>query len=83
MRRDRQCDPKSKQTSNDIELSWVRRASGDGDTWALPEMPQPIVAEGYLVSMLNSAGTPLRTTEVQGQSYLYPAAEELADFGGL
>jgi hypothetical protein len=61
----------------------VRRASGDGDSWALPDVPQPIAAEGYLVSLLNSAGTPLRTTEVQGPTYLYPAAEELADFGSL
>jgi hypothetical protein len=61
----------------------VRRASGDGDSWALPDVPQPIVAEGYLVPILNSAGTPVCMTKVQGASYLYSAVEELADFGAL
>jgi hypothetical protein len=72
---------RARRVQSGIQLSWVRRASGDGDSWALPDVPQPIVAEAYLVSMLNSVGTPLRTIEVQGSSYLYPAAEELADFG--
>ncbi len=70
-------------TQSGIQLSWVRRASGDGDSWALPNVPQPIAAEGYSISVLNSAGTPLRTSEVQGPSFLYPAVEELADFGAL
>jgi hypothetical protein len=77
------CHLRARRVQNGIQVSWVRRASGDGDSWALPDVPQPIAAEGYLVSLLNSAGTPLRTTEVQGPTYLYPAAEELADFGSL
>jgi hypothetical protein len=72
----------AKQTGSQggIQLSWVRQASGDGDCWALPDVPQPIIAEGYLVSILNSAGTLRRTTEVHGPSYLYPTVAELADF---
>ena len=74
---------KTNRLSSGIQLSWVRRASGDGDSWVLPDVPQPIAAEGYSVSVLNSAGIPLRIIEVHGPSYLYPAVEEIADFGSL
>ncbi len=77
------CHLRARRSQSGIQLSWVRRASGDGDSWALPNVPPPIVAECYRVSVLNSAGTLLRTTEVQNPTYLYPAAEELADFGAL
>jgi hypothetical protein len=77
------CHLQARRSQSGIQLSWVRRASGDGDSWALPDVPQPIVAEAYLVSILNSAGTPLRTAEVQGPTYLYSAVEELADFGAV
>jgi hypothetical protein len=77
------CHLQARRTQSGIQLSWVRRASGDGDSWALPDVSPPIALEGYRVSVQNSAGTLLRTTDVQGPSYLYPAVEELADFGAL
>ena len=77
------CHLRARRSQSGIQLSWVRRASGDGDSWVLPDVPQPIAAEGYSVSVLNSAGIPLRIIEVHGPSYLYPAVEEIADFGSL
>jgi hypothetical protein len=49
----------------------------------LPDVPQSIAAKGYSVSVLNLAGTLLRTTELQGPSYLYPVVAEVPDFGAL
>ncbi|OYU78078.1 MAG: hypothetical protein CFE32_03220 [Alphaproteobacteria bacterium PA3] len=77
------CHLQARRIQSGIQLSWVRRASGDGDSWALPNVPQPIASEGYVVSVLTATGTPLRSIEVQGPSYLYPASEELADFGAV
>lgn len=64
-----------------IQLSWVRRASGDGDSWALPEVPQVVAKERYVVTLLSVDGAILRSIEVDGPSYLYPTAQEQADFG--
>jgi len=39
------CHLRARRVQNGIQVSWVRRASGDGDSWALPDVPQPIAAE--------------------------------------
>ena len=45
-------------------------------------MPLNEEVEAYRVEVLN-AGTPVRSEETGGPSYLYPAADQLSDFGAL
>ena len=75
------CHLRARRTSSGIQLSWVRRASGDGDSWALPEVPLVVAKERYVVTLLSVDGAILRSIEVDRPSYLYPTAQEQADFG--
>ena len=75
------CHLRARRTPNGIQFSWVRRASGDGDSWALPEVPRGLSVETYVVCVKSSTGASLRIFEVEGPSCLYPVSDELADFG--
>jgi len=77
------CHLRARRNQSGIQLSWVRRASGDGDSWALPEVPSVVATESYIVTVQSSTGVPLRSIEVEGPSYLYPTSNELADFGAV
>jgi hypothetical protein len=61
-------------------LSWIRRVRSGGDSWELAEVPLGEAAEAYVVEVLG--GTAIkRSAEVAGPSWLYAAADEIADFG--
>lgn len=66
--------------SNDITLSWVRRARRDGNSWALVEVPLDNVPESYRIEIYD-AGTLVRTFESATTSQTYLASEQSADFG--
>ncbi len=77
------CHLQARRTQDGIQLSWVRRASGDGDSWGLPEVPSVVATDAYVVKVQSPLGVTLRSIEVEGPSYLYPASDELADFGAV
>jgi hypothetical protein len=63
-----------------IALRWVRRTRVDGDSWALPDVPLGEQAEQYEIRIM-SGDDVVRTLNAAASSVLYPAAEELSDFG--
>jgi CheY-like chemotaxis protein len=77
------CHLRARRAVSGIQFSWVRRASGDGDSWALPDVPHGAATESYVVVVKSSTGATLRTIDVYGPAYLYPASDELADFGAV
>jgi hypothetical protein len=70
---------KAKRTGDGITLSWIRRTRVDGDTW-VGEVPLGEDREQYAVEILSGADV-VRTLSVTTPIVLYPAADELADFG--
>ncbi|GGF53241.1 hypothetical protein GCM10007301_10880 [Azorhizobium oxalatiphilum] len=68
------------RTSSGVAFSWVRRTRVDGDSWAAVEVPLGEESEMYRAEIL-SGETVVRTVNVGEAGWLYPRAEELADFG--
>jgi hypothetical protein len=64
-----------------IVLSWVRRTRLNGDSWEAQEVPLAESTERYEVDIL-AGSTVKRVLSAASQQVLYPAADEIADFGG-
>jgi hypothetical protein len=62
-----------------VTFSWIRRARFDADSWA-GEIPLGEDSEQYAVDILSGSSV-VRTLNATAPSVLYPAADELADFG--
>lgn len=75
------CHLRAGRTQSGIHFTWVRRACGDGDSWALSDVPHVVAKERYVVTLWSELGDNLRSIEVDEPSYLYSSEEELADFG--
>ncbi len=63
-----------------ITIRWIRRTRQDGDSWEPLDVPLGEEAERYEVDVLQG-GTVIRTLASESPTVLYPAAEELGDFG--
>ena len=63
-----------------IRVRWIRRTRREGDAWEPVEVPLGEDGERYAVDILRD-GIVLRTLASIEPSILYPAAQELADFG--
>jgi hypothetical protein len=74
--------PKAMRIDAGISLSWLRRTRIDGDPWDLVEVPLGEDSERYELGIFDGE-TELHTEIVNAPSWLYPAAQELVDFGGL
>lgn len=72
--------PKASRTSAGVALTWIRRTRLDGDSWEIAEVPLAEDGERYDIVVL-AAGIPVRTVATTQPSWLYPAADEIADFG--
>ncbi|BCB20570.1 glycoside hydrolase/phage tail family protein [Bosea sp. ANAM02] len=72
--------PGATRTGDGIVLSWLRRTRIDGDSWELAEVPLGEESERYEIGVLDGEDR-LRTEIVNAPGWLYPAAQELADFG--
>ena len=70
---------KAVRDGSGVTLSWVRRTRIDGDSWT-GEVPLGEDSERYEIDIL-SGTTVLRTLSATAPSVLYPAANEIADFG--
>jgi len=73
---------RARRRADGIALSWLRRTRIDGDSWDLAEVPLGEEMERYEVRILDDA-TILHTEIVNEPGWLYPAAQELADFGEM
>jgi hypothetical protein len=62
-----------------IAVTWVRRTRIGGDNWDLAEVPLGEDAERYRIDVLDGA-TLRRSAETTTPGWLYPLADELADF---
>jgi hypothetical protein len=63
-----------------VRVSWIRRTRVGGDGWAAAEVPLGEESEAYVLDILSGAAV-VRTLSAAQPSALYPAADELADFG--
>ncbi len=74
--------PKALRSPAGVTLSWIRRTRLDGDSWEIAEVPFGEDGERYEISVLSS-GASIRTVATAEPSWLYPAAQEIADFGAV
>ncbi|TNB47019.1 hypothetical protein FF124_15850 [Martelella lutilitoris] len=65
--------------SGDLSFNWVRRSRLDADDWAAAEIPHDEEIEAYRLEIFDGA-TLLRSSETLGPEWLYPAADQIADF---
>ena len=68
--------------SNDIVLTWVRRARLGGDFWAGADPPLGEESESYRIEIV-SGGAVIRTLMASAPTTTYAAADQIADFGSL
>jgi hypothetical protein len=73
---------RARRSSQGIDISWVRRTRRNGDAWEPADVPLGEESEAYDVEVLQ-AGVAVRTFSNVSPTVLYPAADELADFGAL
>lgn len=69
----------ARRAGDGIALSWIRRGRYDADSWS-GEIPLGEASEQYVVDILDG-GDVCRSIATTQPSALYPAADELADFG--
>ena len=66
--------------STGVTFSWIRRTRRDGDAWDAVDVPLGEDGEAYAVDILSGASV-VHTLTATAPAVLYPAADELADFG--
>jgi hypothetical protein len=71
---------RARRTPDGVVLSWIRRTRRDGDSWAAAEVPLAEDFERYEVDVM-AGGDTVRTLSSATSTVLYPAADEIADFG--
>jgi hypothetical protein len=70
---------KARRGESGVTFGWIRRTRSGGDSWAA-EVPLGEERESYELDIMSGASV-VRTLTSDVPSVLYPAAEELADFG--
>ena len=73
---------RARRTGAGVEVRWVRRGRLDADNWSPAEIPMDEGTEAYRIEVLSGA-TVKRTVAVAAPVWIYPQADELADFGAL
>uniref|UniRef100_Q07QB6 Gene transfer agent (GTA) orfg15 n=1 Tax=Rhodopseudomonas palustris (strain BisA53) TaxID=316055 RepID=Q07QB6_RHOP5 len=69
----------ARRASDGVHISWIRRGRIDADSWS-GEVPLGEDSEAYTLEILSGA-TVLRRIACATPQALYPAADEIADFG--
>ncbi len=72
---------KARREAGGVRLSFIRRTRFGGDNWDLYEVPLGEEREEYRIEIRDGA-TVKRSMTVSSPEFLYPAAQEIADFGG-
>ena len=67
--------------TGDITISWIRRTRYGGDGWELQEVPLNETSEQYVVDILNSSNSPIRTFNTTQPQFTYTQAQRIADYG--
>jgi hypothetical protein len=68
--------------SGDVTITWARQTRIGGDAWEPVEVPLGESSEAYSVDILDGVAVLRRLTAI-APSVVYPAAEQVADFGFL
>jgi len=63
----------------DCLVSWIRRTRVDGDSWDSYEVPLGEGTERYQITVVSATGTALRSSITTIPSFVYTAAERVAD----
>jgi hypothetical protein len=74
------CHLRARRTDDGLVLSWIRRTRLDAYNPQLQEVPLGEEREAYAIEVLSGADV-VRSFETAVPSLLYPAADEIADFG--
>jgi hypothetical protein len=69
----------AKRGASGVTFSWIRRGRFDADSWS-GEIPLGEASEQYRLEILSGGGV-IRTLTTEATTALYPATDELADFG--
>jgi hypothetical protein len=76
------CHARARRTPAGVVIDWIARARGDGDGWGAGQPPAGARQARWRVDVRAPGGDVLRTLESESPGALYPAADEIADFGG-
>jgi hypothetical protein len=76
----RPCRLSARRTAAGVLVRWIGRARRGGDAWMAGEIPMPDASQSYRLRLFQGA-TLQREADVPAQEWLYPAADEMADFG--
>ena len=71
-----------RSADGDVAVRWVRCARIGGDSWAAGEPPLGAPSESYRLEVLDG-GDMLRTVDIPTPAWIYAAADQVTDFGGL
>jgi len=71
---------RARRQEDGIVLSWIRRGRLSADSWAPAEIANDEGVEHYRVEILDGEVV-VRSAEADAADWLYPSADELADFG--
>lgn len=71
---------RAERRAEGIRLSWIRRGRLSADSWTPAEIANDEGFERYRIDILDGV-TVIRTVEMTTSEWLYPAADELTDFG--
>ena len=74
---------KAARIAGDVRFSWLRRSRmPEADSWSAVEIPLSEASERYRITLLDG-GEEIRVAETAEPAWTYPAADEVADFGGM
>ncbi|MBB3539738.1 MULTISPECIES: glycoside hydrolase/phage tail family protein [unclassified Rhizobium] len=65
---------------NGVKITWIRRGRDSADSWLAADIPLDEPFERYRVEILDG-DVVLRANESDRAQWIYPSADELADFG--
>lgn len=71
---------RARREGGGVRISFLRRTRIGGDNWEAYEVPLGEAREAYRLEILDGPAIK-RTLDLDAPGYLYPSAEELADFG--
>jgi hypothetical protein len=71
-----------RQPGGDVAISWVRCARVGGDAWEAGEPSTGVPGEAYRLAVFDGPAVK-RAVDTASAGYLYPAADQIADFGSL
>ncbi len=72
---------KARREAAGVRISFIRRTRFGGDNWDLYEVPLGEEREEYRIE-IRAGAVVKRSVTVSSPDFLYPAAQEIADFGG-